>query len=188
MAWAAWAGLSMQSVRINADNVGLALWPEGSPPPVNPSGSAPFVLSVLGDSFLGDVYCLADEQRQGIAPGSWGCVYGKAVGDRVGPIQILSGKGINLPAGEGGPGLMLWADRLNIDGYGNRGYMDLWAWGQPDSPFSNTLNFGNRGLDGTPTRRFRILGDGRINLPDLAGTGVARLCIGPDGTLQRGGC
>jgi hypothetical protein len=174
-----YAGIAVRAVRINADNQGLAIWTPG-PVPLNLSGNVPFALSVLGDVAAGDLYC--------IDQGGPGCVYGRSYGTATGARIYQSNKFINEDAGGGGPGFILWPDVANIDGSGNRGYADIWAWGQNDSAFSNTLNFGNRGADGTPTRRFRILNDGSVQIPGLAGAGTERVCVAGDGSLRRGGC
>lgn len=178
---AAWAysGIWLQAVRIDSDNQGMALW-DSSTLPTNPSGSVPFALSIKGDMTVGDVYC--------IHTGGSGCVYGRAYQTPTGASIYQSNSVINGASGTGGPGFILWPDVSNIDGSGNRGYADIWAWGQNDSAFSNTLNFGNRDSGGNPHRRFRILNDGSLNLPDLAGTGTVRLCIDSSGTLVREGC
>ncbi len=182
-------GLDVFTLRLDASDTGLALLPKAMAPPLNPSGGIPFALSVLGDTWLGDVYCLADEEVLAFAGASSGCIYGKSrTGHRVGPVIYQSNAGINVDGGIGGPGMVLWADRPNIDGSGNQGYYDIWAWGAAVTDYSNSLNFGNRGAGGEAHRRFRIRGDGRVQLPDLTGPGVERLCLGPDGTLQRGGC
>jgi hypothetical protein len=96
-------------------------------------------------------------------------------------------KGINQDGGVGGPGMIMWPDRPNADKSGNQGYMDIWAWGNGGSEFSNSLNFGNRGSGGMPMRRFRILNNGDINIPGLTGSGNATVCVNPAGTLYRGG-
>lgn len=182
-------GLDVFTLSLNNTNIGLALYPRTATLPLNPSGNIPFALTVLGDTFLGDVYCLADDVRNAtVAPNSFGCVIGRRVGIPVGPILIMSGQSMIPSTSHAGPMFSMWPDESNADGSGNRGYMDIWAWGVNDSGFSNTLNFGNRDPGNTPHRRFRILNDGKINLPDLTGSGVERLCIDAAGSLQRGGC
>ena len=183
----AFAGVEPFPYQINPTNTGYGVFVPNKPLPLNPSGNVPFALTVAGDTWLGDIYCAADTEFLTIIPGAWGCIYGKSVtGNRVGPVVYQVNKNINTDGGTGGPGLILWADRPNADTHGNRGYMDIWAWGQNDSGFSNTLNFGNRDAAGSPHRRFRILNTGQINLPDLTGTGNAHLCIDTSGTVYRG--
>lgn len=180
-------GLDVATIQIDENNTGLAIYPHGLPLPTNPSGGVPFSFTTHGDTYMGDIYCLADEESISIGFGESGCLYGRSrSGSRVGPIIYQSNYCVNCDGGQGGPGITMWADRSNIDTHGNRGYMDIWAWGQNDSSFSNTLNFGNRGSDGAAKRRFRILNTGQINIPDLTGNGNAQLCIDANGTLYRG--
>jgi hypothetical protein len=182
-------GLDIYTHLLNSTNVGMALYPRAATLPLNPSGAIPFALTVLGDSFMGDLYCLADDVRNAtVAPGSSGCVIGRRVGIPVGPILIMSGQNFIPSTSHAGPMFSMWPDEPNVDGAGNRGYMDLWAWGQNDSAFSNTLNFGNRDAGNSPHRRLRILNDGAINFPDLTGSGLSRACLDGSGTLVRGGC
>lgn len=180
-------GLDTRTHQMNPTNNGVAIYPNSATLPLNPSENIPFALTVGGDMFGGDLYCLADSNYLGTFPGAWGCIYGKSVnGTRVGPVVYQVNKCINCDGGMGGPGFILWPDRANADTHGNRGYMDIWAWGQNDSGFSNTINFGNRGSDGSPVRRFRILNDGKVNIPGLAGAGNAQVCVSADGSLYRG--
>jgi len=173
--------------RINSSNDGIGVYPKSASLPLNASGNIPYALTVGGDTFNGDLYCLAETDYASVFPGAWGCVYGKAAnGHRVGPMIYQVNKFINADGGTGGPGMIMWADTPNADKSGNRGYYDIWAWGQNDTEFSNTLNFGNRDSAGTPHRRFRIRNTGQINLPDLAGTGNAHLCIDAGGNIYRG--
>jgi len=181
------SGLDVRTHALDSNNEGIALFPHAATLPLNPSGNIPFALTVAGDTWLGDIYCAADSDYLTTIPGAWGCVYGKSVtGNRVGPVVYQVNKNINTDGGTGGPGFILWADRANADTHGNRGYMDIWAWGQNDSGFSNTLNFGNRDSSGNAHRRFRILNTGKINLPDLSGSGNAHLCIDSAGSVYRG--
>jgi hypothetical protein len=186
---AAAGGLDVFTVHLNATNRGLALYPRSSGLPTNPSGNIGFSLTSLGDVWIGDVYCLTDAHTaEHLAPGAWGCVYGRRVGTPLGPTIFMSGRDFIPATTHAGASFTLWPDIANVDGSGNRGYLDMWAWGANDSGFSNTLNFGNRDSNNDPHRRLRILNDGSINLPDLAGSGTARLCIDAAGTLVRGGC
>lgn len=180
-------GLDVFNVQLNSANTGLAIYPSSAQLPLNPSGNIPFALTVNGDSYQGDIYCLADEESISAGTGQASCIYGKSVtGHRIGPIIYQSNKAINTNDGTGGPGVIMWADRPNIDGYGNRGYLDIWAWGQSDSSFSNTINFGNRDSVGNPHRRLQITPSGDLKLPDLIGTGNSYLCVHSDGTVYRG--
>ena len=130
-----------------------------------------------GDAWLGDIYCLA-EHSASVARGAWGCVYGASIdGKRSGPVIYQSNKEINTDGGVGGPGIVMWSDRENADKFGNQGYMDIWAWGNGHSNASNSISFGNRGSGGKPSRRMKILNDGRIQFPDLAGIGNPTLCV-----------
>ena len=182
-------GLDVRTHHINASNIGLAIYPRSAGLPANPSGNVPFGMTLLGDAWLGDVYCLSNAHVvEHLAPGASGCVYGRRTGTPVGPIIVMSGRD-HIPATtHAGASFTLWPDITNADAFGNRGYLDMWAWGANDSGFSNTLNFGNRDSGNNPHRRLRILNDGSINMPDLAGSGTARLCIDSAGTLVRGGC
>lgn len=182
-------GLDVFTHHINASNRGLAVFPRTSGLPANPSSGQAFAVTALGDSWIGDVYCLTDAHTaEHLAPGASGCVYGRRTGTPVGPIIVMSGRDFIPATTHAGASFTLWPDIANTDGFGNRGYLDMWAWGANDSGFSNTLNFGNRDGSNNPHRRLRILNDGSINLPDLAGSGTARLCIDAAGTLVRGGC
>lgn len=182
-------GLDVFTHHLNASNRGLALYPRTAGLPTNPSGNIAFSFTTLGDAWMGDVYCLTDAHTtEHLAPGSSGCVYGRRTGTPVGPIIVMSGRDFIPATTHAGASFTLWPDIANTDGAGNRGYLDMWAWGANDSGFSNTLNFGNRDGSNNPHRRLRILNDGSINLPDMTGAGTARLCIDSAGTLVRGGC
>lgn len=75
---------------LNSNNEGLSIYPSTAPLPLNPPGNIPFSLSVNGDVFLGDIYCLAGDDTATVAPGAWGCVYGASInGDRVGPVAMV---------------------------------------------------------------------------------------------------
>lgn len=180
------SGVDVRTVSINSTNAGLAIWPHTAGLPLNPSENNPFALTVGGDIYGGDLYCLADTDNT-YMPGAWGCVYGASrSGNRNGPVVYQTNKCINCDGGNGGPGFIMWADKQNADTHGNRGYLDVWAWGQNDSEFSNTVNFGNRNASGAAHRRLRILNDGKINIPDLSGAGNALLCIDQNGSVYRG--
>lgn len=175
-------GNDVATITVDTHDSGLAIFQHGGTLPLNPSGSVPFSLTVDGDAWLGDVYCLADTVF-----GGNGCVYGKSInGTRVGPVIYQSNEYINVDGGPGGPGITMWADRPNIDGSGNQGYMDIWAWGNGSSDYSNSLNFGNRDSSGAAHRRFRIRNSGQVELPDMAGTGNAHACFDASGDFYRG--
>lgn len=184
------AGLDVKAIEIDLNNAGIAIYPTNSALPLNPSGEVPFALTVNGDAYLGDIYCLADAESISAGPQQYGCIYGRSVtGNRAGPVIYQSNKYINTTADndeQGGSGVVMWPDKANADGYGNRGYLDVWAWGKPDSAFSNTINFGNRDSSGNPHRRLQITENGGIRFIDLVGAGNSLLCIHADGTVYRG--
>lgn len=181
------SGLDVFTAVMDAHDAALAVWPVSAALPVNPSGSVPFAFSLGGDMFAGDIYCLAETDYISVFPGANGCIYGKSVhGDRIGPIIYQSNKDINADGGIGGPGIVEWADRPNIDGASNQGYMDIWAWGNGSSDFSNSLNFGNRDSSGIAHRRFRIRNNGQVQFPDMIGNGNSVACFDANGDVYRG--
>lgn len=181
------SGLDVFTYPINSYNSGVAAWPKSSSIPDNPSGSGKLAGAFGGDIATGDAYAICEDDYLSIFPGCWGNVYGAAMhGNRIGPVIYQVNKCINCDGGIGGPGFILWPDRSNADHSGNRGYLDIWAWGQNDSGFSNTINFGNRDSSGAAHRRLRILNTGKVNIPDLAGSGNAHLCIDSAGSIYRG--
>lgn len=193
-------GLVPHNVPMDSINTGFYISPTGAGIPINPSGSIPFAFGVDGDMIAGDHYCLDDMLGPWYGWELFGCAYGLApYGMPAGPRLYMSNKHITSDDGTGGPGIVMWPDRPNIDASGNSGYMDVYAWSseacaeQGGTDFNNSISFGNRDTNsGAPHRRFHISCDGTIKLYDLTQQpghpAVERLCIGPDGTLMRGGC
>jgi hypothetical protein len=179
-------GPDVWTYAMDANNEGIAVWKHTFPLPLNPSGNIPFAGTFGGDLFMGDAYCLADADNLANL-GAWGCIYGKSrSGQRVGPVILQANKVINGDS-IGGSGIVMWADRANADNSGNRGYTQWIAWGQPDTPNSDTFMIGNRDpFTGALHWRVQIQQTGGITLLDLPGSGNAHLCVHADGTMYRG--
>lgn len=180
-------GPDVWTYQLDRNNTGIAVWKHSFSLPINPSSGIPFALTVGGDAFMGDIYCLSESDNKANL-NSWGCIYGKSSsGNRIGPVIYQVNNCINCDGGKGGPGIVMWPDSPNADKQGNQGYTSWIAWGQPASSTSNTACISNRDqFSGQLHTRICVESNGAIKFLDLLGSRNAHLCIHPDGTVYRG--